>query len=117
MQELTKAITAEFAKVLRQLAEKSSSERYPCISEARIGIPGVDTGRLATAAIAGYEAYDGEMRNVSDSAQRRIGSSEGRMQERDTIPKPVGLGVQLQNQKTNSYRTGSNAVQECSRPV
>jgi hypothetical protein len=32
------------------------------------------------------------------------------MKERDTIPKPVGLGTLLQNHNTNSCRTGSNTI-------
>jgi hypothetical protein len=32
------------------------------------------------------------------------------MKERDTIPKPVGLGTLLQNHNTNSCGTGSNTI-------
>jgi hypothetical protein len=39
------------------------------------------TGCLATGGIAGYEAYGSEMRNVSDSTQRRISLSEKRNEE------------------------------------
>jgi hypothetical protein len=46
-----------------------------------------------------------------------ISRSEKRKEERDTIPKPVGLGMQLQNHNTNSHRTSSNAIRGCSRSV
>ena len=39
------------------------------------------------------------------------------MKERDTIPKPVGLGLGLRKRDTNSYRTGSNTVRKCSKSV
>ena len=52
----------------------------------------------------------------------RRGWPEGHETERvesriDTIPKPVGLGTLLQDHDTNSYRTGSNAIRECSTVV
>ncbi len=46
-----------------------------------------------------------------------ISRSEKLNEERDTIPKPVGLGTHLQNHDTNSHRTGWNRVRGCSVPV
>ncbi len=46
-----------------------------------------------------------------------ISRSEKLNEERDTIPKPVGLGMRLQYHNTNSHRTNSNAVRICSISV
>jgi hypothetical protein len=45
----------------------------------------------------------------------RISRSEKLNEERDTIPKPVGLGMQLQNHNANGHRTESNTIRGCSR--
>ena len=46
-----------------------------------------------------------------------ISLSEKQNKERDTIPKPVGLGMRLQTQRPNGHRMDSNVIRICSISV
>lgn len=78
MKELTKAITAELAKMPEGTPVTTATFLQIADRETVLLLPPLDTGCLATGGVAEYEAYSSEMRNVSDSTQRRIGLSEKR---------------------------------------
>jgi hypothetical protein len=60
-------------------------------------------------------AYAVRYRIYAILSSEEFGEAKSGMKERDTIPKPVGLGMQLENHNTNICRTDPNFMRDCSR--
>ena len=111
----------EVGNVLRQLTEKVPERAIRRLQKHASLLSPLDTEGFATVAVAGYEACGGEMRTCPILHSRGLVQAKSRMKERDTIPKPVGLGVRLQNHKheqlSNRLERGSRMFEASLRCV